>query len=90
MRLADGRVRGAEALVRWQHPEHGLLGPGRFVEAAERSGAIVALGRWVLDAGVRAGRRVVARAAAADAPYVSVNVSPVQLVEPGWVAEVIA
>ena len=45
VRLADGRVRGAEALVRWQHPEHGLLGPGRFVEAAECSGAIVPLGR---------------------------------------------
>ena len=38
VRLADGRVQGAEALVRWQHPEHGLLGPGRFVEAAEAAG----------------------------------------------------
>ena len=53
VRLADGRVRGAEALVRWQHPEHGLLGPARFVEAAERSGAIVRLGRWVLTEACR-------------------------------------
>jgi diguanylate cyclase (GGDEF)-like protein len=81
--LADGRVRGTEALVRWQHPEHGLLTPGRFVEAAERSGAIVPLGRWVLE-------QACAQAAAwwrergPDAPYVSVNVSPVELVEPGW------
>ena len=67
VRLADGRVRGAEALVRWQHPEHGLLGPGRFVEAAERSGAIVPLGRWVLERGVPAGRGMVARAGAAGA-----------------------
>jgi len=82
-------VRGAEALVRWQHPEHGLLGPARFVEAAERSGAIVRLGRWVLT---EACRQAAAwwRELGPRAPYVSVNVSPVQLAEPGWVAEVMA
>jgi diguanylate cyclase (GGDEF)-like protein len=88
VRLADGRVRGVEALVRWQHPEHGLLTPSRFVGAAESSGAIVTLGRWVLE-------QACAQAAAwwreqgADAPYVSVNVSPVELAEPGWAAEAI-
>ena len=89
VRLADGRVRGAEALVRWQHPEHGLLGPARFVEAAERSGAIVRLGRWVLT---EACRQAAAwwRELGPRAPYVSVNVSPVQLAEPGWAAEVMA
>jgi diguanylate cyclase (GGDEF)-like protein len=87
VRLHDGRVRGAEALVRWQHPEHGLLGPGRFVEAAERSGAIVPLGRWILT---EACRQAAAwwRELGPRAPYVSVNVSPVQLAEPGWVSEV--
>jgi diguanylate cyclase (GGDEF)-like protein len=87
VRLSDGRVRGAEALVRWQHPEHGLLGPGRFVEAAERSGAIVPLGRWILT---EACRQAAAwwRELGPRAPYVSVNVSPVQLAEPGWVADV--
>ena len=89
VRLADGRVRGAEALVRWQHPEHGLLGPARFVEAAERSGAIVRLGRWVLT---EACRQAAAwwRELGPRAPYVSVNVSPVQLAEPGWATEVMA
>jgi diguanylate cyclase (GGDEF)-like protein len=88
VRLADGRVRGAEALVRWQHPEHGLLEPGRFIAAAECTGAIVALDRWVL-------RQACAQAATwwrergPTAPYVSVNVSPVDLAEPGWAAEVI-
>jgi diguanylate cyclase (GGDEF)-like protein len=86
--LADGRVRGAEALVRWQHPEHGLLPPSCFVPEAERSGAIVALDRWVLEqACVQAA--VWYRERGSDAPYVSVNVSPVELVEPGWAAEVV-
>ncbi|BEU25661.1 EAL domain-containing protein [Paraburkholderia sp. 22B1P] len=47
--LADGRVSGAEALVRWQHPEKGLLGPGAFVPLAERTGTIVTIGDWVID-----------------------------------------
>jgi diguanylate cyclase (GGDEF)-like protein len=87
VRLHDGRVRGAEALVRWQHPEHGLLGPGRFVGAAERSGAIVPLGRWILT---EACRQAAAwwRDLGPRAPYVSVNVSPVQLTEPDWVTQV--
>jgi EAL domain-containing protein (putative c-di-GMP-specific phosphodiesterase class I) len=87
VRLADGRVRGAEALVRWQHPEQGLLGPGRFVGAAERSGAIVPLGRWILT---EACRQAAAwwRDLGPRAPYVSVNVSPVQLAEPDWVTQV--
>jgi diguanylate cyclase (GGDEF)-like protein len=84
--LDDGRVRGAEALVRWQHPVHGLLGPGRFVGPAERTGAIVQLGRWVLEESCRQAAAWW-RACGPGAPYVSVNVSPVQLVEPGWVAE---
>ncbi|HEY0812982.1 MAG TPA: EAL domain-containing protein [Pseudonocardia sp.] len=86
--LPDGMVRGAEALVRWQHPQEGLIGPGRFIGLAEQSGAIVALGRWVL--------RTACEQAAAwwrelgeQAPFVSVNVSPVQLAEASWVDEVI-
>jgi predicted signal transduction protein with EAL and GGDEF domain len=44
---------GAEALVRWQHPDHGLLGPGEFIPLAERTGLIHPLTRWVLDAALR-------------------------------------
>jgi EAL domain-containing protein (putative c-di-GMP-specific phosphodiesterase class I) len=86
--LDDGRVCGTEALVRWQHPQHGLIGPGRFVPGAERSGGIVPLGRWVLrTACVQAAAwwRVLGPAA----PTVSVNVSPVELAEPDWVRSVV-
>ncbi|WP_219416432.1 putative bifunctional diguanylate cyclase/phosphodiesterase [Pseudonocardia nigra] len=87
VQLTDGRVAGAEALVRWQHPEQGLIGPGQFIELAEQSGAIVPLGRWVLEAAC-AQAASWWRELGPDAPFVSVNVSPVQLAEPGWVSEV--
>ena len=51
--LADGSATGMEALVRWQHPEQGLLPPGRFIGACESSGLIVELGRWVLREAAR-------------------------------------
>ena len=76
--LPGGRITGAEALVRWQHPTEGLLGPGAFIDAAEQTGLIVPLGTWVLRAATRE---------AATWPgeqSVSVNVSARQLREPGF------
>jgi len=77
-----GRVAGFEALVRWQHPERGLLGPGEFIPLAEETGLIVALGRWVLREAARQAARW------AGAPYLSVNVASAQLEQEGFVDEV--
>ena len=82
----DGAIDSAEALIRWQHPEHGLLNPGAFIEVAEAGGLIDEIGQWVLDAAcaqMAAWRRqglVLGR--------VSVNVSPRQLVGGGLVTQV--
>lgn len=49
----SGQAVGAEALVRWQHPQRGLLGPDKFIELAEKTGLIIQLGEWVLDQACR-------------------------------------
>ncbi len=49
VQLRTGQMVAVEALIRWQHPQRGLLHPGRFVSLAERCGSIVGLGRWVVD-----------------------------------------
>jgi len=51
--LAQARVIGVEALVRWRHPERGVLAPGAFIDVAERTGLIADIGAWVLEAAAR-------------------------------------
>lgn len=80
--LADGRVLGAEALLRWAHPTRGEVLPSVFVAAAERSGAIVGIGRFVLRTACR--DAAAWRRAGGDAPFVTVNVSHRQLLDPAF------
>ncbi|HZH43527.1 MAG TPA: EAL domain-containing protein [Lysobacter sp.] len=72
----DGTTVGLEALVRWQHPERGLLPPSEFIGECERSGLIVPLGRWVM---LEAARAADALAHAGYPVRISVNVSALQL-----------
>jgi EAL domain-containing protein (putative c-di-GMP-specific phosphodiesterase class I) len=86
IRLADRRVASFEGLIRWDHPEKGMVAPGDFIGLAEETGLIVPVGSWVLREACRQ------MAAWADpfgkAPLVSVNLSPRQLAQPGLVADV--
>jgi len=74
--LTSGRVVGAEALLRWQHPERGWIEPGEFIPVAESTGLIGALGAWVLDRACQDLRTW--RRAGLEDVGVAVNVSPVQ------------
>ncbi|MGW7418539.1 putative bifunctional diguanylate cyclase/phosphodiesterase [Streptomyces sp. NPDC054813] len=90
--LGDGSVRGAEALVRWLHPQHGVLGPDRFIPLAEHTGLIVPLGRWVLEESIRqAGewRERYGEQTSAGPLRINVNLSPCQLSHPGLVQDTV-
>ena len=86
--LESGRISGLEALVRWQHPERGIVAPGEFIEIAEENGAILPIGRWVMR---EACERAVAWQAAGLTPaglFICVNVSAREIQHPGFVGAV--
>ena len=74
--LVSGRLLGAEALIRWRRPDSGLVLPGLFIDAAERSGLIVEIGEWVLDEACR--QLVEWQAAGCGEFTMAVNLSVVQ------------
>ena len=85
--LTDERPTGVEALLRWRHPERGVVNPVEFIPLAEETGLIVKLGRWVLEQACRQ-VRVWDELKGLPAVAVNVNVSARQLQEPDFVAQV--
>jgi diguanylate cyclase (GGDEF)-like protein/PAS domain S-box-containing protein len=87
--VGTGEVRGFEALVRWDHPERGLLSPAQFIPLAEETGSIVELGRWVLGQACTQ-----TRAWQLEHPHldlgISVNLSPRQFRDPRLIDDVAA
>jgi predicted signal transduction protein with EAL and GGDEF domain len=80
--LADGRIAGVEALVRWEHPFRGRVSPADFIPLAEQTGLIVPIGRWVLEQACEQGARWQARA---GVPFeINVNLSVLQIQEPDF------
>ncbi|WTX95620.1 EAL domain-containing protein [Streptomyces sp. NBC_01420] len=86
--MADGVVRGVEALVRWNHPQFGVLAPSRFVAIAEEDGSIVQLGRWVLRSACRQARRWQLDHPAKPPLFISVNVAVRQVWDSDLVTDV--
>jgi diguanylate cyclase (GGDEF)-like protein/PAS domain S-box-containing protein len=86
--LESGAVHSVEALVRWNHPQRGLLEPADFISVAEHSGMIVELGRWVLQQAARDGRRWQVRYPSTPPMGISVNLYGRQLQHPELVSEV--
>ncbi len=84
--LATGGIIGAEALIRWRHPQRGLIPPGQFISIAEECGLIVPIGRWVLREACRQARAW--QTAGLPPLCVAINVSAVELRAPGFVAGV--
>jgi len=79
----DGKMTGVEALVRWQHPDHGLISPAKFIPIAEQTGLIVPIGTWVLK---QAAQQAAIWALAGTPLRVNVNVSTLQFGKSDFVA----
>jgi diguanylate cyclase len=82
--LYDGRVMGAEALVRWAHPAHGTLAPDAFIPLAERTGLIVPLGHWVMRTALTQLARWIAEHGDRAPDVLNINVSARDLREAGF------
>lgn len=86
--LQTGRIVGAEALVRWAHPVHGMLTPADFIPLAEATGLILPMGRWIVEEACRTAAALRHTQAVSEEFSVAVNLSAMQLREPGLAVEV--
>lgn len=86
--LNDGHLSGLEALLRWQHPNEGMINPARFIPVAEECGLIEKIGEWVMRHACEQGQAWLA--AGLPVPRMSVNVSVREMRSPGYVERVAA
>ncbi|MCG7868623.1 MAG: bifunctional diguanylate cyclase/phosphodiesterase, partial [Candidatus Thiodiazotropha taylori] len=84
----DGEVIGGEALVRWHHPQDGLVAPDSFIEHAEQSGLIIELGRQVLEQVCQHLNRLAESGLLTDQFKISINVSPLQFADRNFVSDI--
>ncbi|MCG8489331.1 MAG: EAL domain-containing protein [Chromatiales bacterium] len=84
----DGEVIGGEALVRWHHPQDGLVAPDSFIEHAEQSGLIIELGKQVLDQVCQHLNRLADSGLLNDHFKISINVSPLQFADQNFVSDI--
>jgi EAL domain-containing protein (putative c-di-GMP-specific phosphodiesterase class I) len=86
VRLSDKQIVGVECLIRWEHPERGLLTPNEFIEVAEETGAIVDIGNWIIQEACRNGKALSVQAKRNI--QIAVNISPRQFRDPNLVATI--
>jgi diguanylate cyclase (GGDEF)-like protein len=87
--LETGRLAGFEALIRWEHPERGIVAPAEFIPVAEETGLIHKIGRWMLREACDRMARWTRESGASEALSMSVNLSGRQLAEPDLVARTV-
>ena len=87
--VEDGRLTGAEALLRWDHPNRGIVFPGEFIPLAERTGLILPLGNWVLESACKQLATWKSEERTANIK-VAVNISVRQMSHPDFVGEVLS
>ena len=90
IRLDDDAVVGVEALLRWEHPDRGLIPPADFIPLAEETGLIVPIGRWVIETACSQLAEWHRAGASDHGLYMSINLSPHQLKDPCLVSDVTA
>lgn len=86
--LRSGQLLGLEALLRWQHPEKGMIRPDRFISVAEETGLIVPIGKWVIREACRQAREL-AEAGLGEL-QIAINLSPKQFTDPDLVGSIAA
>ncbi|HAG78124.1 MAG TPA: diguanylate cyclase, partial [Pseudomonas sp.] len=86
--LHTGRLQGLEALLRWNHPEKGMIRPDQFISVAEETGLIIPIGKWVAREACRMG--VTLSALGLGTPQIAINLSPKQFSDPDLLGTIAA